>query len=98
MRYLRATALALCLSASAAFAEQATPATPPAADDVAEIKKELAAFKASTERRLTEITKQLEAIAQFLGSDRASSFETVDRRLRDLSDDLDDIKRDLDRR
>lgn len=61
-------------------------------DEVGLLKKVLDR-QANLENKLFEIQKQLDSISKFLGDQQPSSFDTVDRRLRDIADDVKDIRR-----
>ena len=79
-----------------AKAGESTPAA--AVDDTAAALKRIQETQRALDAKLTDIQKRLDAISTFLGSDRASSFDSVDRRLRDIETAVDDIKREVRRR
>ena len=84
------------LPASAQQAATTTPAAPaaatPAQDSTALLKMVLENQKI-LENKIQDVLRRLDSISQFLGDQRASSFDTVDRRLRNIEDDIKDIKR-----
>ena len=90
--------LSLGLLASTVSAQQPVPAAPAAVKptptaDVTVLLKQVLDGQRNLENKLADIQKRLDSISQFLGDQRASSFDTVDRRLRDIADDVKDIKR-----
>jgi len=89
----------LLVSACSVYAAEpaATVAPVPAspASEVAALQKQVADLKATLDSRLREIQQQLESISKFLGDRNASTFDSLDRRLRDIEDDIRDIKNDV---
>ena len=93
------TAVTLSIATLPAAAQQAattTPAAPaaatPAQDSTALLKMVLENQKI-LENKIQDILRRLDSISQFLGDQRSSSFDSVDRRLRNIEDDIKDIKR-----
>ena len=96
--YILTALLSIGLLASTGFAQQPVPSAPAAAKpapaaDVTVLLKQVLDGQRNLENKLADIQKRLDSISQFLGDQRASSFDTVDRRLRDIADDVKDIKR-----
>ena len=86
------TAVTLSITTLPATAQQAAPATAPAPDTAAMLKTVLENQKI-LENKIQDILRRLDSISQFLGDQRSSSFDSVDRRLRNIEDDIKDIKR-----
>ncbi len=77
-------------------AQSSAPAAPAAAKpqpDLAVMLKQVLDNQRTLETKVAEIQRRLDSISQFLGDQRASSYDTVDRRLRDIASDIEDIKR-----
>ena len=85
-------------TAQAPAAAASTEVKAPAAEDTAQLLKRVLDGQRSLENKLADLQKRLDSISAFLGDQRASSYDSVDRRLRNIEDDLKDIKRDLPRR
>ena len=56
--------------------------------DTTALLKQLLQQQRDLDLKLADIQKRLDSISTFLGDQRASSFDTVDRRLRDIQDDI----------
>lgn len=69
----------------------AAPAKPE--PDMATTLKQVLDNQRALESKLTDIQKRLDSISQFLGDQRASTFDSVDRRLRDIEDELKRLNR-----
>ncbi len=67
------------------------------AEDTAQMLKRILDGQRSLENKLADLQKRLDSVSAFLGDQRASSYDSVDRRLRNIEDDLKDIKRDVNR-
>ena len=76
----------------------ATEVKAPPAEDTAQMLKRILESQRSMESKLADLQKRLDSISQFLGDQRAGSYDSVDRRLRNIEDDLKDIKRDVGRK
>lgn len=70
-----------------------TPAADTAAVDLASVLKQMKEMNA----QLADMARQLDSISKFLGDRQSTSFDTVDRRLRDMERALDDLKREVER-
>lgn len=86
------------LTATAQQAPAATDNKQQAVDELTLTLKRILDSQKSIENKLLDMQKRVDAISQFLGSDRSSSFDSMDRRLKNMEDDLRDIKRSVDRR
>lgn len=86
-----ATVLLVAAALGAGPVRADAPAEPrvPPDNGLAALEKDVAAIK----DQLAAIQKQLDSISQFLGDRQAGSFNTLDRRLRDMERQLDDIER-----
>ena len=51
-------------------------------------RKQILDNQRALDNKLADIQKRLDSISTVLGDQRASSFDTVDRRLRDIQDDI----------
>ncbi len=88
-----AAVITLCLIGLTTYAQQAAPAAPAKAapvkvDDANALLKQVLENQRALDNKLADIQKRLESISTFLGDQRASTFDTVDRRLRDIQDDI----------
>jgi hypothetical protein len=76
------------------YAQQTAPAAPAKAapvkvePDATALLKQILDNQRALDNKLADIQKRLDSISTFLGDQRASSFDTVDRRLRDIQDDI----------
>lgn len=61
--------------------------------DVATLLKQVLDNQRAFDAKLNDIQKRLDSMSQFLGDQRASTFDTVDRRLRDIQDDIKRLSR-----
>ena len=93
--YLLAAVTTLSLTGLTTYAQQAAPAKPAVAaapvkaePDTAALLKQLLQQQRDLDLKLADIQKRLDSISTFLGDQRASTFDTVDRRLRDIQDDI----------
>lgn len=77
----------------------AAPAAPAAKAEpsLADVQKQLADAVSGLSNQLKELQSRVDSISKFLGDRQASSIDTVDRRLRDLERDLEDLDRKVDR-
>ena len=87
---VRAQPAAATPAAAAAPAAKAQPT-------LADVQKQLADAVTSINAQLKDLQTRVDSISKFLGDRQASSMDTVDRRLRDLERDLDDLDRKVDR-
>jgi Skp family chaperone for outer membrane proteins len=94
---LAITSLAANAQTTTAPAETKPPAEV-VSDDPTLLLKRVLDMQKSLETKLADIQRKLDSMSQFLGDQRASSFDTVDRRLRNIEDDLKDVKRSVERR
>ena len=95
---LLAAVTTLSLTGLTTYAQQTAPAAPAkpavtaapvkAEPDTAALLKQLLQQQRDLDLKLADIQKRLDSISTFLGDQRASSFDTVDRRLRDIQDDI----------
>lgn len=69
----------------------AAPAKPE--PDVAALLKQVLDNQRALEAKVNDLQKRLDSISTFLGDQRASTFDTVDRRLRDIEDELKRLNR-----
>lgn len=89
-----AVLLGSTLTATAqAPAAPAQPAAAKPAPDTAALLKQILDNQRAMETKIADIQKRLDSISTFLGDQRSSTFDTVDRRLRDIADDVKDLKR-----
>jgi TolA-binding protein len=72
-------------------------ATAKAEPTLADVQRQVADAVTSINAQLKELQTRVDSISKFLGDRQASSMDTVDRRLRDLERDLDDLDRKVDR-
>jgi|GEM_PF-5294285 peptidoglycan hydrolase CwlO-like protein len=77
------------------YAQQAAPAKPAVAAapvkaeaDATALLKQVLQNQRDLDAKLADIQKRLDSISTFLGDQRASTFDSVDRRLRDIQDDI----------
>lgn len=81
--------------------EAATPAAPVATakaePTLADVQRQLADAVNGLAAQIKEIQGRVDSISKFLGDRQASSMDTVDRRLRELERDIEDIDRKVDR-
>lgn len=71
------------------YAQQAAPAAPAKAEsDATALLKQVLQNQRELDNKLNDIQKRLDSISTFLGDQRASTFDSVDRRLRDIQDDI----------
>ena len=97
-RWLNILAVGALLSMPLA-ATRAQTAPPPAAakpvvtEDTDQLLKRVLDGQRNLELKLADLQKKLDSISQFLGDQRSSSFDSVDRRLRNIEDDIKDLKR-----
>jgi hypothetical protein len=61
--------------------------------DVATLLKQVLDNQRALDAKVADIQKRLDSMSQFLGDQRASTFDTVDRRLRDIQDDIKRLSR-----
>jgi hypothetical protein len=84
-----------------ASASAETPAAGSGTNTTAEVvspEQKILDAQRSIDRRLTEIERKLDDLLYFMGGGRQlSSFDTVDRRFREINDKLDRMQRDIDR-
>lgn len=90
---LTATILLGITSTAPAQAPAAPPAAAKPAPDVTTLLKQVLDNQRAMEAKIADIQKRLDSISTFLGDQRSSTFDTVDRRLRDIADDVKDLKR-----
>lgn len=61
--------------------------------DVATLLRQVLDNQRALDSKVADIQKRLDSMSQFLGDQRASTFDTVDRRLRDIQDDIKRLNR-----
>ncbi len=104
MQWFLVLAVAGWLTGSAWMANAQQPAAvataevkAPPTEDTAQLIKRILDGQRSLEIKLADLQKRLDSVSEFLGDQRAGSYDSVDRRLRNIEDDLKDIKRDVNR-
>ena len=61
--------------------------------DTATLLRQVLDNQRALDAKLVDLQKRLDSVSQFLGDQRASTFDTVDRRLRDIQDDIKRLNR-----
>ena len=91
--------LVATVQAQPAAATPAAAAAPAAKAEptLADVQKQVADAVTAINTQLRELQTRVDSISKFLGDRQASSMDTVDRRLRDLERDLEDLDRKVDR-
>ncbi len=100
--FARSLALAAAVSLIGLTTFAQTPAAPAAPakvapvraePDVATLLRQVLDNQRNLDSKLVDLQKRLDSVSQFLGDQRASTFDTVDRRLRDIQDDIKRLNR-----
>lgn len=93
MKIFRMTAVAALALASAVWA--ADPAPAPAADSLSRDVQDLSDQLEEAQGRIADLEKRLETVEQRLGDtfQPPTPFDTIERRLHDVEEDVDDLKR-----